>query len=244
MGLSAWEQNALDSIKDGLASSDPVLVARLTIFTRLASGEEMPASEKIQVGSRVSPQGRTARPGAPAPGLASDNAAAAVAGHYRGADRGRAGLQPRRQRTHLHGILGNVLRHCGSRTQVGPGPFPEQPMGPSGPSSRQGGYHGDDGDQGDEHVQQVSIQAPRLEALGGRPGTPVPSSRVKTRPVSVQSRPRARLSAACRARQALSAWTTGTGSGTTRVPASLWARRRYRSRGRRRCPGRGRLRPR
>ncbi len=54
MGLSAWEQNALDSIKDGLASSDPVLVARLTIFTRLASGEEMPASEKIQVGSRLS----------------------------------------------------------------------------------------------------------------------------------------------------------------------------------------------
>ncbi len=50
--LNAWEQNALDSIKDGLASSDPTLVARLTIFTRLASGEEMPAREKIQAGSR------------------------------------------------------------------------------------------------------------------------------------------------------------------------------------------------
>ena len=50
--LNAWEQNALDSIKDGLASSDPTLVARLSIFTRLASGEEMPAREKIQVGSR------------------------------------------------------------------------------------------------------------------------------------------------------------------------------------------------
>ena len=52
MSLSAWEQHALDSIKDGLASSDPALVARLTIFTRLASGEEMPAREKIHVGSR------------------------------------------------------------------------------------------------------------------------------------------------------------------------------------------------
>jgi hypothetical protein len=50
--LSAWEQQVLNSIKDGLASSDPTLVARLAIFTRLASGEEMPAREKIRVGSR------------------------------------------------------------------------------------------------------------------------------------------------------------------------------------------------
>jgi len=47
MSLSRREQDALDSIKDGLASSDPMLVARLTIFTQLASGEEMPAREKI-----------------------------------------------------------------------------------------------------------------------------------------------------------------------------------------------------
>ena len=52
MSLSDWEQQALNSIKDGLAGSDPTLVARLAIFTRLASGEEMPAREKIQVGSR------------------------------------------------------------------------------------------------------------------------------------------------------------------------------------------------
>ena len=52
MSLSAREQQALDSIKDGLAGSDPTLVARLTIFTRLASDEEMPAREKIQAGSR------------------------------------------------------------------------------------------------------------------------------------------------------------------------------------------------
>ncbi len=52
MSLSTWEQQVLDSIKDRLASSDPTLVARLAIFARLASGEEMPAREKIQAGSR------------------------------------------------------------------------------------------------------------------------------------------------------------------------------------------------
>src|SRR6266851_7400240 len=52
MSLSTREQQALDSIKDDLASCDPALVARLTIFTRLASGEKMPAREKIRVGSR------------------------------------------------------------------------------------------------------------------------------------------------------------------------------------------------
>jgi hypothetical protein len=52
MSLSTWEQQALDSIKDDLASCDPALVARLTIFTRLALGEAMPAREKIHVGSR------------------------------------------------------------------------------------------------------------------------------------------------------------------------------------------------
>ena len=52
MSLSTWERQALDSIKDDLASCDPALVARLTIFTRLASGEAMPAREKIHVGSR------------------------------------------------------------------------------------------------------------------------------------------------------------------------------------------------
>ena len=52
MSLSAWEQQALDSIKEGLVGSDPMLVERLTIFTRLASDEEMPTREKIQAGSR------------------------------------------------------------------------------------------------------------------------------------------------------------------------------------------------
>jgi Protein of unknown function (DUF3040) len=52
MGLSAWEQQALDSIKNGLAGSDPDLAALLSEFNRLASGEEMPEREKIRAGSR------------------------------------------------------------------------------------------------------------------------------------------------------------------------------------------------
>src|SRR3984957_17832053 len=52
MSLSTREQQALDSIKDDLAGCDPALVARLTIFTRLASGEEMPARERVHVGVR------------------------------------------------------------------------------------------------------------------------------------------------------------------------------------------------
>jgi hypothetical protein len=52
MSLSAWEQQALDSIKDGLAGSDPELAALLSAFTRLVSGRQMPGSEKSRPGSR------------------------------------------------------------------------------------------------------------------------------------------------------------------------------------------------
>ena len=52
MSLSAWEQQALDSIKDELAGSDPELAELLSAFTRLASGEEMPDREKLRAGSR------------------------------------------------------------------------------------------------------------------------------------------------------------------------------------------------
>jgi hypothetical protein len=57
MSLSAWEQQALNSIKDRLAASDPKLTSLLNGFSRLASGEEMPARETIQVGPW-----RTSRP--------------------------------------------------------------------------------------------------------------------------------------------------------------------------------------
>jgi hypothetical protein len=52
MSLSAWEQQALDSIRDGLTGSDPGLAALLVGFTQLADGEEMPARENIRTGSR------------------------------------------------------------------------------------------------------------------------------------------------------------------------------------------------
>ena len=50
MSLSTWEQQALDSIKDGLAGSDPELTALLTTFTQLAAGEEMPPRVTLRTG--------------------------------------------------------------------------------------------------------------------------------------------------------------------------------------------------
>jgi hypothetical protein len=59
MSLSAREQQALDSITDRLAGSDPELAALLTRFTRLTSGEEMPLRERIRAGKEVRrPAGR------------------------------------------------------------------------------------------------------------------------------------------------------------------------------------------
>ena len=47
MSLSAREQRALESIADELAESDPALGSLLGMFSRLASGEEMPARNEI-----------------------------------------------------------------------------------------------------------------------------------------------------------------------------------------------------
>jgi hypothetical protein len=52
MSLSAWEQQALDSIRDELTGSDPGLIQLLASFTELTAGEEMPALEKIRAGLR------------------------------------------------------------------------------------------------------------------------------------------------------------------------------------------------
>jgi hypothetical protein len=56
MSLSAWEQQALDSIKDGLATSDPRLASLLSAFSRLATGEEMSAREAVRVGPWRAPR--------------------------------------------------------------------------------------------------------------------------------------------------------------------------------------------
>ena len=52
MSLSAWEQQALDTIKDGLTGSDPELAALLITFTRLTAGEEMPVRSTLRARSR------------------------------------------------------------------------------------------------------------------------------------------------------------------------------------------------
>jgi hypothetical protein len=61
MSLYAWEQQALDSIRDGLTDSDPELAALLSAFTRLASGEDMPDTEKVHPGWRALRRFRRAR---------------------------------------------------------------------------------------------------------------------------------------------------------------------------------------
>jgi len=48
MSLNQLERQALGSIADGLAGSDPRLASMLTIFSRLAAGEDMPAREKTR----------------------------------------------------------------------------------------------------------------------------------------------------------------------------------------------------
>ena len=48
MSFTELERQALGSITDGLAGSDPRLASMLTIFSRLAAGEEMPARGKTR----------------------------------------------------------------------------------------------------------------------------------------------------------------------------------------------------
>jgi hypothetical protein len=48
-----WERRNLDSIKDGLAGSDPGLAALLATFNQLASDEKMPVLEEIRVDHRL-----------------------------------------------------------------------------------------------------------------------------------------------------------------------------------------------
>jgi hypothetical protein len=52
MSLNQPHRQALGAIANGLAGSDPRLASMLTIFSRLAAGEEMPAREKIPVRRR------------------------------------------------------------------------------------------------------------------------------------------------------------------------------------------------
>src|SRR5437588_4965972 len=63
MSLGTWEQQALDSITDGLAGSDPELAALLTTFSQLAAEEAMPARVTLRATSRRAVQGSRQRRG-------------------------------------------------------------------------------------------------------------------------------------------------------------------------------------
>ena len=67
MSLSARDRHALGSIQDQITGSDPQLASLMTMFTRLASGEEMPALEDIRAGGPRPPRAPRsgARIGAP-----------------------------------------------------------------------------------------------------------------------------------------------------------------------------------
>ena len=52
MNFTEQERQALGSFADGLAGSDPRLASVLTIFSRLAAGEEMPTREKTRTRRR------------------------------------------------------------------------------------------------------------------------------------------------------------------------------------------------
>lgn len=56
MGLSAYEQQELDSIEKAIASSDLRLDSMLSTFARLTAGDELPVREQIRTPAR-----RTAR---------------------------------------------------------------------------------------------------------------------------------------------------------------------------------------
>ncbi|MGH3255972.1 MAG: hypothetical protein ACRDOU_11390 [Streptosporangiaceae bacterium] len=62
-GPGRWEQLALESIEIGLGDSDPALASLLAMFSRLATGEEMPAGEWIRTPLRHPPRRRRRRPG-------------------------------------------------------------------------------------------------------------------------------------------------------------------------------------
>ena len=109
MSLNEPQRQALGSIEDGLAGSDPRLASMLNIFSRLAAGEEMPVREKIRVlrgrpTAPVAPRPAAPAPGhsppasapaVPAPGSAAGHAVA-VGRHLRRTDRRRAGPQHQR----------------------------------------------------------------------------------------------------------------------------------------------------
>jgi hypothetical protein len=52
VSLSAHDKEALDLIEEGLAGSDPRFAAKLSAFSQLTDGGEMPARERIRAAGR------------------------------------------------------------------------------------------------------------------------------------------------------------------------------------------------
>ncbi|MGH3282091.1 MAG: DUF3040 domain-containing protein [Trebonia sp.] len=67
MSLNAHDRHALAQIEEDLVGGDPKFAAKLSGFSRLADGEEMPESERIRQARRhvVGPALRGLRPGRP-----------------------------------------------------------------------------------------------------------------------------------------------------------------------------------
>ena len=61
MSPVGWEHQALDSVQSALGHTDPKLASLLATFSRLASGEEMPAHEKVLSPLRHPPHRRRSR---------------------------------------------------------------------------------------------------------------------------------------------------------------------------------------
>ena len=101
MSLTQPETKALGCIADGLAGSDPRLASMLTIFSRLAAGEQMPPREKTRARHSLP----ATAPPVPAAGPAAGHAGAGGR-HLRRAAHRRA--DPQRQRPqHLRPADGN-----------------------------------------------------------------------------------------------------------------------------------------
>ena len=61
MSRAGWERQALNSIQSVLGHTDPKLASLLAGFSRLASGEDMPAHERVRSPLRHPPSRRRSR---------------------------------------------------------------------------------------------------------------------------------------------------------------------------------------
>jgi len=135
MSLTQPETQALGSIADGLAGADPRLASMLTIFSRLAAGEDMPAREKTRARCRRLTARRRRGP-APRRGGGGGGPPPAAAPPPGGT---RAGAQP--ARTRAAGPRASIGRPCwcwgrSSPPHCSPSRWPSPPAAPRPASSR------------------------------------------------------------------------------------------------------------